>query len=73
MEVQKELEQIPGHEVANHRVDHWWWLVVAVAGLVLLAQRIVSPLNEKMVSVQPTPLKSFLYLRSLCLLRLWVL
>ncbi|MFN2304534.1 MAG: amino acid ABC transporter permease [Anaerolineales bacterium] len=34
MQVQKELEKIPGQEVANHRIDHWWWLVVAVIGLV---------------------------------------
>jgi len=34
MQIQKELEKIPGHEVASHRIDHWWWLVVAVIGLV---------------------------------------
>lgn len=36
MEVRKKLERIPGQEIANHRVDHWWWLVVAVVGIVLL-------------------------------------
>ena len=36
MEFRKELEKIPGQEVANHRVDHWWWLVVAVVGIILL-------------------------------------
>jgi len=44
MQVRKDLERIPGHEVANHRVDHWWWLVVAVIGLILL-----------LITVQPDP------------------
>lgn len=35
MQIQKELEKIPGQEVASHRIDHWWWLVVAVIGLVV--------------------------------------
>lgn len=42
MQVQKELEKVPGHEVANHRIDSWWWLVAAVIGLVLLLS-VVSP------------------------------
>ncbi len=36
MRVQKELENIPGHEVANHRIDSWWWLVATVVGIVVL-------------------------------------
>lgn len=36
MRVQKELENIPGHEVANHRIDSWWWLVAVVIGIVVL-------------------------------------
>ncbi len=36
MRVRKELERIPGHEVANHRIDAWWWLVAAVIALVTL-------------------------------------
>ena len=36
MRVQKELENVPGHEVANHRIDSWWWLVAAVIGIVVL-------------------------------------
>jgi len=36
MQVKKELEKIPGHEVANHRIDAWWWLVAAVTGLVIV-------------------------------------
>jgi polar amino acid transport system permease protein len=44
MRVQKELERIPGYEVANHRIDAWWWLVVVVIGFViLLAVRIPDP------------------------------
>ena len=34
--VSKELERIPGFEVASHRLDGWWWLVAAVVGLVIL-------------------------------------
>jgi polar amino acid transport system permease protein len=44
MQVRKELEHIPGHEVANHRLDGWWWLVVAVIGLIIL-----------LASLQPDP------------------
>jgi polar amino acid transport system permease protein len=36
MRVRKELERIPGHEVASHRIDAWWWLVAAVISLVTL-------------------------------------
>lgn len=36
MRVQNELDRIPGHEVANHRIDSWWWLVVGVIGLIVL-------------------------------------
>jgi polar amino acid transport system permease protein len=36
MQVQKDLEKVPGYEVANHRLDGWWWLVAAVIGLILL-------------------------------------
>jgi polar amino acid transport system permease protein len=36
MRVQRELKNIPGHEVANHRIDSWWWLVAAVIGIVIL-------------------------------------
>lgn len=68
MEVQKELEQIPGHEVANHRVDHWWWLVVAVAGLVFLLSvfqpdpymRIVKFVGDGIVVTVSVTLISFL-------------
>ncbi|MFW5713256.1 MAG: amino acid ABC transporter permease [Brevefilum sp.] len=35
MKVQKDLEKIPSFEVANHRIDSWWWLVGAVIGLIL--------------------------------------
>lgn len=35
MRIQKELDKIPGHEVANHRIDSWWWLVAAVIGIVI--------------------------------------
>jgi polar amino acid transport system permease protein len=41
MEVKKELEKIPGHEVANHRIDAWWWLVAAVIGLVALLSLLI--------------------------------
>lgn len=44
MQIQKELEKIPGHEVANHRIDHWWWLVVSVIGIIFL-----------LVTLQPDP------------------
>jgi polar amino acid transport system permease protein len=36
MRVRKELEKVPGYEVANHRIDSWWWLVAFVIGLVVL-------------------------------------
>ncbi len=36
MRVQKELEKVPGYEVANHRIDSWWWLVVVVIGIAVL-------------------------------------
>ncbi len=42
MRVKKELERIPGHEAANHRIDSWWWLVAAVIGLVA-ALAILTP------------------------------
>jgi polar amino acid transport system permease protein len=44
MRIRKELERIPGYEVANHRIDTWWWMVVVVIGLVLLlALRLPDP------------------------------
>ena len=44
MRIRKELERIPGYEVANHRIDAWWWMVVVVIGLVfLLALRLPDP------------------------------
>ena len=36
MRVQKELERIPGHEVANHRIDSWWGLVAAAIAIIIL-------------------------------------
>ncbi len=36
MQIRKELEKVPGYEVADHRIDSWWWLVVAVIGIVIL-------------------------------------
>lgn len=36
MRVTKELERVPGFEVASHRIDAWWWLVIAVVALVTL-------------------------------------
>lgn len=36
MRVRKELENIPGQEAANHRIDSWWWLVAVVIGFVVL-------------------------------------
>ncbi len=36
MQIQKKLERIPGHEVASHRIDSWWWLVVGVIAIVML-------------------------------------
>ena len=36
MRIRKQLERVPGHEVANHRIDRWWWLVLAVIVIVLL-------------------------------------
>lgn len=36
MRESNELERIPGHEVANHRIDAWWWLVAAVIGIIIL-------------------------------------
>ena len=44
MRVQKDLERIPGYEVANHRIDAWWWLVAVVIGFVIiLAVRVPDP------------------------------
>lgn len=44
MRIRKELERIPGYEVANHRIDTWWWMVVVVIGLVfVLAIRLPDP------------------------------
>lgn len=42
MRVQKDLEKVPGYEVASHRIDSWWWLVAAVVGLIFLLA-ITSP------------------------------
>lgn len=42
MQVQKDLEKVPGYEVASHRIDSWWWLVAAVVGLIILLS-IFSP------------------------------
>jgi polar amino acid transport system permease protein len=36
MQVQKDLEKVPGYEVASHRIDSWWWLAAAVVGLIIL-------------------------------------
>ena len=36
MRIRKELEKVPGFEVANHRIDSWWWLVAAVVAIVAL-------------------------------------
>ena len=35
MRIQQELDHVPGHEVANHRIDSWWWLVVSVIAIVV--------------------------------------
>jgi polar amino acid transport system permease protein len=44
MRIRKELDRVPGFEVANHRIDAWWWLVVAVVGLVIfLVIRLPDP------------------------------
>jgi polar amino acid transport system permease protein len=44
MRIRKELERIPGHEAASHRIDGWWWLVAAVIGIVaILALLIPDP------------------------------
>jgi polar amino acid transport system permease protein len=34
MQLRKQLNRVPGYEVANHRVDRWWWLVLVVVGIV---------------------------------------
>jgi len=34
MQLRKQLNRVPGYEVANHRIDRWWWLVLAVVGIV---------------------------------------
>ncbi len=36
MDDENGLEKIPGRGAAKYQIDHWWWLVVAVAGIVLL-------------------------------------
>ncbi len=36
MQIRKELEKVPGFEVANHQIDSWWWLVAAVVAIVAL-------------------------------------
>ncbi|MBG0770194.1 MAG: amino acid ABC transporter permease, partial [Anaerolineaceae bacterium] len=36
MRIRKDLEKVPGFEVANHRIDSWWWLVAAVVAIVAL-------------------------------------
>lgn len=44
MRIRKKLDRIPGHEVADHRIDTWWWMVAVVLGMVVfLAIRLPDP------------------------------